>query len=110
MQNTLTFVVGPVGCGKSTLLKGLIGETTSTKGFVYSKNLKAGFVDQTSWIQNGTFQSNILGVSVYEQDWYHAVIHACCLQDDINILPRGDLTKVGSAGISLSGGQRQRLV
>lgn len=109
-QGSLTFVIGPVGSGKSTLLKGLIGETPSTEGFVYMKGLKAAFVDQTSWIQSGTLQSNILGISVYQREWYRSVVHACCLQDDIEILPKGDLTKVGSAGISLSGGQKQRLV
>ena len=110
IKRHFTFIVGPVGCGKSTLLKGLIGETPSTQGFVYTERLKVGFVDQTSWIQNGTLQDNILGVSLYERDWYQAVIHACCLRDDIELLPKGDLTKVGSAGISLSGGQKQRLV
>ncbi|WPG98015.1 hypothetical protein R9X50_00079900 [Acrodontium crateriforme] len=109
MENTFNFVVGPVGSGKSTLLKGLVGETPSTKGFVYSKILKAGFVDQTSWIQSGSFQNNVLGMSDYDQDWYNKVIYACCLQDDIAILPKGDQTQVGSAGISLSGGQKQRL-
>lgn len=109
-QHSFNFIVGPVGSGKSTLLKGLVGEVPFAKGFVYSSSFKAGFVDQTSWIQNGTLQSNILGLSAYDKDWYNAVIHACCLYDDIAILPKGDRTKVGSAGISLSGGQKQRLV
>ena len=109
-EQSLTILIGPVGSGKSTLLKGLIGETPSTQGFVYAKEMQAGFVDQTSWIQNGTLKSNILGISVYERDWYTAVIHACALQDDIDLLPQGDQTKVGSAGISLSGGQKQRVV
>ena len=107
---TLTFVVGPVGSGKSTLLRGLLGETPLSKGFVYTEYFKAGFVDQTSWIQNGTVQSNVLAVSPYDRNWYEAVIHACCLQEDIAVLPKGDQTRVGSSGVSLSGGQKQRLV
>lgn len=48
------FIIGPVGSGKSTLLKGLLGETPSSQGFVYSTFPTTSFVDQTSWIQNGT--------------------------------------------------------
>jgi len=108
--NSCTFIVGPVGCGKSTLLKGLVGEVPSTRGFVYTSSPTAGFVDQTRWIQNGTLRKNILGLSAYDKDWYNVVVHGCCLYDDIAILPKGDSTEVGSAGISLSGGQKQRLV
>lgn len=110
LRHSFTFIIGPVGSGKSTLLKGLVGEVPSNNGFVYTSSPTAGFVDQTSWIQNGTLRSNILGLSAYDKDWYNAVVHACCLYDDIAILPNGDRTKVGSAGISLSGGQKQRLV
>ena len=102
--NSCTFIVGPVGCGKSTLLKGLVGEVPPTRGFVYTSSATAGFVDQTPWIQNGTLRDNILGLSAYDKDWYNVVVHACCLYDDIAILPKGDRTEVGSAGISLSGG------
>jgi ATP-binding cassette, subfamily C (CFTR/MRP), member 1 len=109
-DHSFTTLIGPVGSGKSTLLKGLVGETPSNQGFVYTKEMQVGFVDQTSWIQNGSLQSNILGVSVFERDWYATVVHACALQDDIDTLPQGDQTSVGSAGISLSGGQKQRLV
>lgn len=108
--NRCTFIVGPVGCGKSTLLKGLVGEVSCTRGFVYNSSPTAGFVDQTPWIQNGTLRDNILGLSAYDKDWYNVVVYGCCLYDDIAILPKGDRTEVGSAGISLSGGQKQRLV
>ncbi|KAJ7788604.1 P-loop containing nucleoside triphosphate hydrolase protein [Mycena olivaceomarginata] len=37
------------------------------------------------------------------------VIYACGLRQDIEALPRRDLTKVGDKGSTLSGGQRQRL-
>lgn len=109
-RHRFAFIVGPVGSGKSTLLKGLVGEVPLTSGFVYSDAPTAGFVDQTSWIQSGTLRTNILGLSAYDKDWYNAVVYACCLYEDIAILPNGDRTKVGSAGTSLSGGQKQRLV
>lgn len=104
-----TFVIGPVGSGKSTLLKGLLGETPSSQGFVYSDSMQAAYVDQTPWIRNSTVRDNILGVSIFERSWYHTIVHVCALDKDIAIMAKGDGTPVGSAGISLSGGQKQRL-
>ncbi|ROL43687.1 ATP-binding cassette sub-family C member 8 [Anabarilius grahami] len=40
---------------------------------------------------------------------YKAVIEACSLQPDIDILPQGDQTEIGERGIVLSGGHRQRI-
>ncbi|KAH8701001.1 putative multidrug resistance-associated protein [Talaromyces proteolyticus] len=104
----LCIIIGPIGCGKSTLLKGLLGETLSTKGFLYVKDQEIAFVDQSPWIRNATFQDNILGISAYDEAWYNKVVWACAL-DQETALPNGHLTKVGSSGISLSGGQKQRL-
>jgi ABC-type bacteriocin/lantibiotic exporter with double-glycine peptidase domain len=88
-KKQFVFIVGPVGSGKSTLLKGLLGETPSSQGFVYCKQTPIGYVDQTPWIQNGTIQQNILGVSNYEDDWYRQVIYVCALDHDISIMPKG---------------------
>jgi ATP-binding cassette subfamily C (CFTR/MRP) protein 1 len=88
-RHQFCFVIGPVGCGKSTLLKGLLGESPSPQGFVYSNVPGTAFVDQTPWIRNGTIQQNILGISAFEEPWYSQVIHACALENDIAILPKG---------------------
>jgi ABC-type multidrug transport system fused ATPase/permease subunit len=106
----LTMVVGPVGCGKSSLLRGLLGEIPSSKGHVYTDRAHAAFVDQSSWIQNASIRNNIIGVSDFEPEWYANVLYACALDTDIETLPEGDGTKVGSAGAALSGGQKLRIV
>lgn len=106
----VTMVVGPVGCGKSSLLKGLLGELPSSKGYIYTDSLQIAFVDQSPWIQHGTLRDNIIGLSTFEHKFYSTVVHACALDQDFNTLPQGDLTPVGSGGISLSGGQKLRVV
>ncbi|KAG9231678.1 putative multidrug resistance-associated protein [Amylocarpus encephaloides] len=108
-RGDFTFIVGPVGCGKSTLLKGLMSETPSSKGFVYSNCPEVAFVDQTPWVQNITIRRNILGQSIFDEPRYNEVIRACALDQDIASMPNTDDTIVGSQGISLSGGQKQRL-
>lgn len=62
---------------------------------------------QQAWIQNATVRENILFLSKYDEAKYKAVLEACALQPDLNILPAGDQTEV--AEITLSGGQKQRV-
>lgn len=109
-DSPLNLIIGPVGSGKSTLLKALMGETPSSKGFVYVSSLEAAFCDQTSWITNGTIKDNIVGASTYDEHWYTTVVEACALVPDLQLLPSSHFSLVGSKGITLSGGQRQRIV
>jgi ABC-type multidrug transport system fused ATPase/permease subunit len=88
-RKQLCFIIGPVGSGKSTMLKGLLGETPSTKGFVYSSFQDTSFVGQSPWIRNGTIQENVLGISSYEEAWYRQVVQACGLEGDVLMLPKG---------------------
>jgi ATP-binding cassette subfamily C (CFTR/MRP) protein 1 len=81
------FVIGPVGSGKSTLLKGLMSETPSLKGFIYSDSLDSAFADQIPWIQNATIQLNIVGPARFDKSWYEEVIKACALGEDIAAMP-----------------------
>lgn len=124
-RGDFVFVIGPVGCGKSTLLKGLMSETPSLKGFVYSDLIESAFADQSPWIQNATIRQNVVGPASFDNRWYEEVIKACALNDDIAAMPslhgmyrhshylvRSNMhldTTVGSRGISLSGGQKQRV-
>jgi ATP-binding cassette subfamily C (CFTR/MRP) protein 1 len=109
LERSMTMIVGPVGSGKSTLLKSILGEALNLKGFIRVATLDFSFCDQTSWIVNGTIQENILGQSSFESDWYEQVIYACSMVDDLRRMPEGDMTIVGSSGITLSGGQKQRI-
>lgn len=106
----LTMIVGPVGCGKSSLLRGLLGETPSSKGNVYIDQEHVAFVDQVPWMRNSSIRSNIIGVSIFNPEWYSTVVYACALDTDIEMLSEGHNTKAGSTGAALSGGQRLRIV
>lgn len=86
-RGDFVFVIGPVGCGKSTLLKGLMSETPSLKGFVYSEWFESAFADQSPWIQNTTIRSNVVGPSIFDNGWYQEVISACALNEDVAAMP-----------------------
>lgn len=72
-------------------------------------SLGFGFVTQQAWLQRGTLRENILFGKAYDDSRYRTVLHACCLADDIHLLPAGDLTGVGEGGVTLSGGQKARV-
>ncbi|XP_051544323.1 ATP-binding cassette sub-family C member 9-like isoform X1 [Myxocyprinus asiaticus] len=133
----LTMIVGQVGCGKSSLLLAMLGEMQTISGKVFwskvpdceihldgnisghdtelsyeerSKNrYSVAYAAQKSWLLNATVEDNITFGSPFNKQRYKAVIDACSLQPDIDILPFGDQTEIGERGINLSGGQRQRI-
>ncbi|KAH8682522.1 P-loop containing nucleoside triphosphate hydrolase protein [Xylariales sp. PMI_506] len=108
--STLTLVIGPVASGKSTLLKSLLSETYLHSGSVQIGDVEnVAYCDQDAWILNTPIRENIVGFSNYEEDFYRTVIRACQLEEDLSHLAEGDMSRVGSQGISLSGGQRQRI-
>uniref|UniRef100_A0A4W3JB13 ATP-binding cassette, sub-family C (CFTR/MRP), member 9 n=1 Tax=Callorhinchus milii TaxID=7868 RepID=A0A4W3JB13_CALMI len=124
----LTMIVGQVGCGKSSLLLATLGEMQNISGKVYwSKNQASllclhsnpdstwynfphlAYSAQKPWLLNATLEENITFGSPFIKQRYNAVIEACSLQPDIDLLPFGDQTEIGERGINLSGGQRQRI-
>ncbi|XP_048341307.1 LOW QUALITY PROTEIN: ATP-binding cassette sub-family C member 8 [Sphaerodactylus townsendi] len=134
-QGQLTMIVGQVGCGKSSLLLGILGEMQKVSGKIIwnssipdsetgedisqeretafdTENRKRGpvaYASQKPWLLNATVEENITFESPFSKQRYKAVIDACSLQPDIDILPHGDQTQIGERGINLSGGQRQRI-
>ncbi|XP_030575794.1 ATP-binding cassette sub-family C member 9 isoform X1 [Archocentrus centrarchus] len=108
----LTMIVGQVGCGKSSLLLAMLGEMQAIEGGVYWSNKNrnsVAYAAQKSWLLNATVEENITFGSPFSKQRYKAVIDACSLQPDIDLLPFGDQTEIGERGINLSGGQRQRI-
>jgi len=101
-------VVGEIGAGKSSLLSALVGEMRKTEGNVLIGGT-VGYCPQTAWIQNATVKNNILFGLEFDENKYNAVIRACGLLPDFEMLPNGDATEVGERGITVSGGQKARI-
>lgn len=111
-QGHITILTGPVGSGKTTLARAMLGETKLTKGAIRVSSERFAYCSQTPWLPNQSIREIIYGHSGNdrrEQAWYNKIITACCLDSDLDTLPDGDLTPVGSKGMNLSGGQRQRV-
>ena len=105
----LTTVVGPVGCGKSTLLKAILGEVPLLSGTIHLPDFSSAYCDQSPFHMNGTIRDSIIAFSPWDEQWYHTIIRACALDEDLCTMPAKDSTAIGSKGVALSGGQSQRL-
>jgi len=109
--SSLTMIVGPVGSGKSTLCKALLGEVPYNEGNVSlsTRSPHVGYCEQPTFLLNGTIRDNIVRFSCFDEKRYAEVIKATALSFDLATLPQGDMTNIGSDGITLSGGQKQRV-
>ena len=122
----LNIIAGSTGSGKTSTLMALLGEMNLLEGAVHLPggsasraelpvNPQTGLIEsvaycaQEAWLVNDTVKGNIVFASPYDQCRYNAVIKACALERDLQILDAGDQTMVGEKGISLSGGQKQRI-
>ncbi|CAH1368627.1 unnamed protein product, partial [Tenebrio molitor] len=104
----LTAVIGQVGSGKTALLNVILGEMQPCLGNV-AVNGVVSYAAQEPWLFAGSVRQNILFGREFEKQRYYAVVRACALVRDFQLLPFGDQTIVGEKGISLSGGQRARI-
>ncbi|KAM6937451.1 ATP-binding cassette sub-family C member 8 isoform 1-T1 [Xenentodon cancila] len=131
----LTMIVGQVGCGKSSLLLAALGEMQRVSGTVswnslpnlesegdesptdreatgdgdIRKRCAVAYASQKPWLLNTSVVENITFEMPMIKSRYKAVVEACSLQPDIDILPQGDQTEIGERGVILSGGQKQRI-
>ncbi|KAJ5775299.1 uncharacterized protein N7511_000310 [Penicillium nucicola] len=122
----LNIIAGPTGSGKTSLLMAMLGEMRLLDGRVHLPggmsnradlpvDPETGLIEsvaycaQEAWLVNDTVKENIIFASPYDERRYRAVLKACALERDLQILDAGDQTLVGEKGISLSGGQKQRI-
>ncbi|ODV87244.1 hypothetical protein CANARDRAFT_194758 [[Candida] arabinofermentans NRRL YB-2248] len=121
----LNVILGPTGSGKSSLLLALLGEMDEVSGKVFLPGItpkdslipnpvtglteSVAYCSQSAWLLNDTIKENIVFSSAFNAERYKAVIEACGLKRDLDILDSGDQTQVGEKGITLSGGQKQRV-
>lgn len=101
-------ITGSVGSGKSSLLMAILGELPAVNGTISFSGTIA-YVPQIPWIFSGTIRENILFGRPFHEATYYKILDVCCMQTDLNNFPYGDLTEIGSRGVSLSGGQRVRV-
>ena len=67
------------------------------------------YAAQAPFLQHQTIRDNILFGTPYDEERYEAVLESCALKPDLAIFEDGDLTEIGTRGISLSGGQKARV-
>lgn len=115
-RNQLVCIVGPVASGKSSVLRALLGDMQLLQARSCQLNLKGSspssqlsYAPQTAWLLSETVRENIVFGRPLDLAWYNEVLRRCCLHQDLERLPDGDMTVVGEMGVSLSGGQKQRV-
>uniref|UniRef100_A0A093UU64 Oligomycin resistance ATP-dependent permease YOR1 n=1 Tax=Talaromyces marneffei PM1 TaxID=1077442 RepID=A0A093UU64_TALMA len=92
-KGELLAVIGKTGSGKSSLLSAMTGDIPKVHGSLQFSS-KLAFCPQTAWIQNTTVRNNILFGTPYDPERYHAVVTACQLRTDLDLLPKGDATEI----------------
>lgn len=108
--HSIEVLCGPVGSGKSTLIHGILGNARTVSGSLCTIPSSLSYCGQTSWLMTGTIRDNITAGSAFDEEWYRYTLWVCSVDRDLQQLPRGDITEVGSNGTALSGGQKQRVV
>ncbi|KAH0524340.1 hypothetical protein TsFJ059_006868 [Trichoderma semiorbis] len=107
-EKQLAALVGPVSAGKSTIVKLALGFLEPLSGIVDTRGTIA-YAPQNPWLITGSVRENILFGRDLEPAFYEAVIKACALDRDLERMPHGDDTQIGSHGTGLSGGQKSRI-
>ena len=108
-KNESAIIIGETGSGKSCLIKSLIDRLIILHKKEFNIDGKISYTSQTPFIINSTVKDNILFYSKYDEERYKKVIKYCELERDIQSLPAGDLTEIGTNGANLSGGQKSRI-
>ena len=128
-HHELSIVSGKTGTGKSLLLNALLGEADILEGYIElpeptPQKLRfdhlatpadwiipsaVAYVAQIPWMENASIRDNITFGLPFDHRRYMRTLHACALEQDLNMLTDGEFTEIGANGINLSGGQRWRV-
>lgn len=120
-KDALSVIIGPTGAGKSLLLAAILGECdvlcgtikaptpVKVEDVVCDSTSGIAYVPQVPWIERGTIKNNIVFGTRFNKERYSQVLFACAMEKDLERLPNGDLTEVGTNGANMSGGQKWRL-
>ncbi|HRI17621.1 MAG TPA: ATP-binding cassette domain-containing protein, partial [Burkholderiaceae bacterium] len=116
-------IVGPSGCGKTTLLKLMLGVHAPGSGEILIGGVSLqrlglarwrdmiGTVMQDDTLFSGSIADNICFFDVEpDQAWIAECAGLASVDAEIEALPMGYHTLIGSLGATLSGGQQQRIL
>ena len=119
-RGSFTAITGRVGSGKTTLLRVLLGLLPKESGEIYWNDERvddpanffkppySAYTAQIPRLFSDTLHNNILlGIPEERADLPNA-LHSAVMEQDIEEMPNGLATLIGSRGIRLSGGQAQR--
>ncbi|KAF9007200.1 hypothetical protein BDQ17DRAFT_1351594 [Cyathus striatus] len=87
------------------------GELSVTALLVYENGYMQAisYASQSPWLRHQSIKDNILFGFPLDEERYDAVVEACALRPDLEMLEDGDATEIGARGVSLSGGQKARV-
>ncbi|EED13629.1 ATP-binding cassette transporter, putative [Talaromyces stipitatus ATCC 10500] len=118
LSKSLVVLCGPVASGKTTLLRMILGKSYHQNGSIFVAHDRVGYCSQVPWLPNTTIREAICGITDTDKrdgqhmdiQFYRTALQACALDDDIELLPQGDDTRIGSGSSAvLSGGQMHRV-
>ena len=107
-KNEIIFIIGDTGSGKSYLLKQIYNNYKSNK----NNNNYLIYTSQEPFILNDTIQSNIIFMkskNKINNEEYLKILNLSCLENDLSLMEKGDLSLSGEGGSFLSGGQKKRI-
>ncbi|KLU81190.1 ABC transporter [Magnaporthiopsis poae ATCC 64411] len=117
VEGGLHVLSGDSGSGKTLLLRAILGEVSLVEDDDeeilqrprVTRPSSVIYASQTPWLMNMTIKDNIVFFTDFDHERYKRVVTACCLDDDLMVLPKGGMTMAGENGSALSRGQRARV-
>jgi ATP-binding cassette, subfamily B, bacterial PglK len=121
-KNSFLGITGPSGCGKSTLVDLISGLSKPSKGVIKIDNIninnltknwsnQIAYVQQTTFIFDTNFIRNITlnNNDDYDKELLKFSLDVSNLENFVNNLDEGLMSKLGEFGSKISGGQQQRI-